>query len=176
MDEVHRHHDRFMAIMKLICIVVVDPESTRKFCHSLDPVQKLFALLLTPIKPELKGAIFEAIATIVRHHPPSADETWALLERLELLPIKKSAGADLRQNLEQVEAVIGRFPTTAGFLTLLDSLLQYGEPFRLGIGKRRPGILSLILSLSLILALILSLSNSLKASLYILNTFLMKSF
>ena len=48
---------------------------------------------------------------------------------------------DIKTVLEQIEASRGRYYVTEGFLVLLDALLEYGIPEKLGIGTRRPGIL-----------------------------------
>lgn len=44
---------KVLAIMHLIC-ATIDPESAEKL-YSIDPVTKLFGLLLTPVPLELKG-------------------------------------------------------------------------------------------------------------------------
>ena len=131
-----------VAVMELICCTVQDPESAERL-YSINPIDKLFALLLTPVEADLKGAIFHAMAAIAKQVGERVvEEIWQYFERYQLLPTtNNSVGSDLRQNLNFVEAKVGRYATTDGFLALVDALLQYGNPDSLGKGHRRPGIL-----------------------------------
>lgn len=106
--------DEMIVYMRLICCVVQDSESADDLMNlSVNPIETLFALLLTKVECELKGAIFHALAALAKNVPnrQAAQDIWIILDRYQLLPTPNNClpqWSNLRQNLNAVERKVTR--------------------------------------------------------------------
>jgi Nuclear pore complex scaffold, nucleoporins 186/192/205 len=139
-----KDEEGLLAIIELIGSCVQEASIADNLYHKYDPVKKLFSLLACPISTTLKGAIFRALAAFSRSSSTVAEEVWELIEQYRLLPARGQGGGQqgLRFELEATESRAGVYPSTEGFLQLLDALLcTYNTPDNLGMGYRRPGLM-----------------------------------
>jgi nuclear pore complex protein Nup205 len=124
-------------------------------------MSSMFNLVVSLIPIELKSSIFETIAAFCS---PGAGalgsdiirQTWTILERFEILPVKKGAvafGRGVLAELEQVEAVGKQYPGTTALIHLLNALVRVSGkksggsdaelstiPENLGAGYRTAGV------------------------------------
>ena len=141
-----KDEEGLLAIIDLIGVCVQDSGIASNLHSKYDPVKKLFSLLACPIPITLKGAIFKSLAAFCKSSVAVAEEVWELIEVYRLLPAKGQGGGGnqqgLRFELEATESRAGIYPSTEGFLQLLDALLStHTTPNNLGLGYRRPGLM-----------------------------------
>jgi hypothetical protein len=141
-----KDEEGLVAIIHLIGVCAHDANIADSLHSKYDPIKKLFSLLACPIPVTLKGAAFRALAVFVKSSSVAAEEAWDLIELYRLLPARGQGGGQgqtgLRFELEATESRTGLYPSTEGFLQLLDALLcTYGPPDGLGLGYRRPGLM-----------------------------------
>ena len=136
--------------INLIGAVMKNSRVSREiFSQQLDPVKKLFNLLVCQIGVSLKGSILRCLASIcdslqgqgVDHETrlEVLEQVWLYVEEYQLLPSSSLSSSNsknasnfgyggLHYELEHVEnGTLGQYPVTIGFLTLLVSLLSPGQ-------------------------------------------------
>lgn len=139
-----KDEEGLLAIIDLISVCAQDSSIADNLHSKYDPAKKLFSLLACPVPITMKGAIFKALAMFSKSSSAMADEIWELIEIYRLLPAKGQGGSQqgLRFELEATESRAGIYPSTEGFLQLLDALLcTHATPDNLGFGYRRPGLM-----------------------------------
>ena len=98
-------------------------------------IQNLLALVPLGIPLELKGALFNTIASFCEPGGGQAGvdlckSVWSLMERLEIINVKSSGGAGVQMSkgveieLEEVEAAHRLYPATIPFVKLLSTLIH----------------------------------------------------
>ena len=138
-----KDEEGLQAIVDLIEVCVRDKSVAENIHQKYDPVRKLFSLLACPIPITLKGSVFRALSSLARSCAGAAEAVWESIELYRLLPARGNGGPQgLRFELEATESKAGVYPSTEGFLQLLDALLEtYDTPDTLGLGYRRPGLM-----------------------------------
>ncbi|GAB5029933.1 nucleoporin 205-like protein [Nannochloropsis oceanica] len=136
-----------LLIERISCPLLARDTDLAYVQHLLPPLTSLLAF---PLPAGVKGAILRSLASFVSLPAPTAAgeggmgrQLWEHLDLLGMVPGTKGgregAKVGLRLELEEVEAKMGTYPITEGFLTLLVALLKEEIPFDLGEGRGREG-------------------------------------
>ena len=136
-----------LLIERITCPLLARDSDLSYVQHLLPP---LTSLLSFPLPADVKGAILRSLASFASlPAAPAAGEggmgrqLWEHLDLLGMVPGgqggREGGKVGLRLELEEVEAKMGLYPITEGFLTLVLALLKVDIPFDLGEGRGREG-------------------------------------
>ena len=118
-------------------------------------IQNLLALVPLGVPLELKGALFNAIASFCEPGGGQAGVdmckmVWSLMERLEIINVRSGGGTGVQMSkgveieLEEVEAVHRLYPATIPFLKLLATLIHTQKRIPLRDQLSEPGSITTI--------------------------------